>query len=181
MTGLHSFSFDWFTAHIPQFQRHLSHLRDTPCLAVEVGAHEGRSTTWLLDNVLTHEGARIVSIDWVLQPAFWSNIEASHGLEKTQFILGLSGEVLRTLPLGTADFVYIDGSHRTPDVLEDAVLAFRLLKRDGIMAFDDYHWNDPRFEHEGFPKPAIDCFLNAYKLRIQVLEKTYQVWIRRTK
>ncbi|HEX4078645.1 MAG TPA: class I SAM-dependent methyltransferase [Rhizomicrobium sp.] len=179
MSTSHAFSFDWFSGHIPKFQKYLAHLRGRPCAVIEIGAHEGRSTTWLLDNILTHENARIVTIDFSVQPPFWRNIEASNGLQKTQLYVGLSGEILRKLPLAWADFIYIDGSHGTPDVLEDAVLSFRLLKCGGIMAFDDYLWNEPKWGREGFPKPAVDAFLEAYRARIELLEKTYQVWIRK--
>ena len=48
--------------------------------------------------------------------------------------------VLRRLPLETYDIIYIDGSHATSDVLEDAVLSYRLLKPGGLLIFDDYHW-----------------------------------------
>ena len=36
------------------------------------------------------------------------------------------------------DLIYIDASHYAPDVLSDAVLAFKLLKPGGILIFDDY-------------------------------------------
>jgi Methyltransferase domain len=175
----HQFSFDWFTSHIPEFQKYLGHLRGQPCSAVEIGAHEGRSTTWLLENVLTHEQSRITTIDLRPQPCFWHNIEASKGLEKTQLLEGHSGEVLRTLPLASADFIYIDGSHSAPDVLEDAVLSFRVLKVGGIMAIDDYGFDDSRWKGEGFPTAALDAFLEAYQARIELLERNYQLWLRK--
>jgi predicted O-methyltransferase YrrM len=179
MSISHCFSFDWFSARIPAFRKHLEHLRGKPCSVIEIGAHEGRSTTWLLDNILTHSGARIVTIDPWVQNSFWRNIEASNGLQKTQLFVGLSGEILRRLSLASADFVYIDGSHSAPDVLEDAVLSFRLLKTGGIMAFDDYRFIDPRWKGEGFPTATIDAFLDAYKARVELLEKGYQLWLRK--
>jgi predicted O-methyltransferase YrrM len=70
------------------------------------------------------------------------------------------------------DFIYIDGSHEAPDVLCDAVLAFRLLKIGGIMAFDDYLWaenlpygKDPL----RCPKPAIDAFINLNFRKLNIL------------
>ena len=36
------------------------------------------------------------------------------------------------------DFIYIDPSHQAPDILTDAVLAFKLLRLSGVMVFDDY-------------------------------------------
>jgi len=63
-------------------------------------------------------------------------------------------------------------------VLEDAVLSFRLLKRNGIMAFDDFKWKD-RASPDGTPKLAINAFLRIYRRKITVLMKDYQVWIRK--
>ena len=36
--------------------------------------------------------------------------------------------------------VYVDGSHHARDVLQDAVLAWGLLRPGGYMIFDDYGW-----------------------------------------
>ena len=78
------------------------------------------------------------------------------------------------------DFIYVDGNHTTVEVLEDAVLSFRLIKAGGILAFDDYKWDDSRLRHEGLPRPAIDAFLKVYANKISVLSKGYQVWVRKT-
>ena len=36
------------------------------------------------------------------------------------------------------DIIYIDGNHEPEFVLEDAILSFRRLKKEGIMILDDY-------------------------------------------
>jgi hypothetical protein len=76
------------------------------------------------------------------------------------------------------DFIYIDGSHIACDVLEDAVLSFRLLKPDGIMVFDDYSWEffDNPLRH---PKIAIDAFLEIYANQIEVISVDRQAIIRK--
>jgi len=173
------FKADWFSHNIPHFERHLAHLRDTPCRALEVGTHEGRSTTWLLQNVLTHREARIDCVDICVQDNLWDNIKAAGGLQKVTLHRAASAEALRLLPLGAFDFVYIDGAHATLNVLEDAVLAFRLAKAGGVIAFDDYLWDDPTANQNGTPKPAIDVFLQVYGLDVEALEHGYQVWVRK--
>ena len=40
------------------------------------------------------------------------------------------------------DFIYVDGSHQAPDVLFDAVMAFKLLRKNGIIAFDRTLFNE---------------------------------------
>ena len=124
----HVFECDWFSGNIPWFRKYLAHLRGEPCCALEIGCHEGRASTWLLENILTHPDSRLTAIDMYLQERFWENIKSSGGLGKTQLLIKPSRQALRELPFCAYDFIYIDGSHWTIDVLEDAVLSFRLAK-----------------------------------------------------
>ena len=73
------FEFDWFSPNIPSFDKHLKHLRGTPCALLEIGCHEGRSSTWLLQNIASNEAARLLCIDLYEQPSFWANIKAAQG------------------------------------------------------------------------------------------------------
>jgi predicted O-methyltransferase YrrM len=175
-----TFTHDWFSAHERTFRRHLSGLAGAPCRLLEIGCYEGRATCWLLQNVATNADAHVTCIDSVRQPAFEKNIALAGGTGKLTFLHGLSRSALRGLPFGHYDFIYVDGNHTTVEVLEDGILSFRLLKEGGIMAFDDYRWDDSRLRHEGLPRPAIDAFLKSYKRKIKVLSKGEQVWIRKT-
>jgi Methyltransferase domain len=85
---------------------------------------------------------------------------------------------LRHLPLSYYDFVYIDGSHRAVDVLEDAVLAWRLIKQGGILTFDDYRW-EGAFDYTNCPKIAIDAFLEIYSGQFTFIREDYQVTIKK--
>lgn len=170
---------DWFTEQIPNFTQHLAELRGTACRAVEIGTHEGRATMWLLDNILTHPDSRLLTIDLKRYPRFAANLEAHPSRRQVVVGNGRSQRILRKLPTDSVDFVYVDGSHGTIAVLEDAVLSFPLLHVGGILAFDDYLWDDPRFNQNGTPKPAIDAFLTLYAGKIEVLSHGWQVWVRK--
>src|SRR5689334_22074915 len=37
------------------------------------------------------------------------------------------------------DVIYVDGSHARNDVIVDSILAWRLLRPDGLMIWDDYN------------------------------------------
>jgi hypothetical protein len=186
-----SFSKDWFSQHIPVWTGLLSELKGQPDIrALEIGSFEGRSTCWLLENILTGDGARIDcvdtfkggeehagrSIDWSnLRQTFEGNVEAWR--ERVSIHADESARVLRGLPAGF-DIVYIDGSHAAPDVLADAVLSWPLLKAGGIMIFDDYLWRqDPRPEH--CPRLAIDGFLRCQNGWFDVLHAAYQIAVRK--
>ena len=174
----YDFSQDWFTDRIPQFERFLQHLKGTPCRLLEVGSHEGRATTWLVENIATHPSAVIDTIDLHEHPTFRANIAATGSAQKVHLHLGSSARMLRALPFDAFDFAYIDGCHWTVETLEDAVLAFPLVRAGGIIAFDDYLWDDASPEQQCRPKEAIDAFLAVYGDKIELLHRRYQVWVR---
>jgi predicted O-methyltransferase YrrM len=173
------FEKDWFSRFEWQFERQLKPFAGTPCRVLEIGCHEGRATCWLLDNILTHPDSSITCIDFDPQPTFRTNIATRPNGHCVTLKVGLSRDVLRTLEPGTFDFIYIDGSHATIDVWEDATHSFRLAKVGAIIAFDDFKWRDWSIRSEGFPKPAIKAFLKIYRPKLQILAKNYQVWVRK--
>jgi hypothetical protein len=61
--------------------------------------------------------------------------------------------------------------------MEDAVLAFAVLKPGGIMILDDY--TDNKEHDNNCPKPAINAFLAAYANEVQVLHAGWQVILKR--
>jgi hypothetical protein len=93
-------------------------------------------------------------------------------------VTGFSQIELRKLPLESYDIIYIDGSHEADDVLEDAVLSHRLLKKGGVLIFDDYLW-----QLEGAsnvrPKPAIDVFYAFFKDDYDVVHNGYQLLLKK--
>lgn len=173
------FKYDWFSHHIPTFQQCLGQLTGKKVRGLEVGTLEGRSAIWLLENILTHPESRLTCIDIEEQPNLASNLMATGHKNKVDLIIGYSRDVLVQLAPDLFDFAYIDGSHSTCDVLEDAVLAYRRVRPGGIIGFDDYLWNDPDYNQYGTPKPAIDAFLEANAHKLEVLEYGYQVWVKK--
>ena len=147
-----NFTNDWFTSRIPGWTDILHELKGQPVYALEIGCYEGMATLWLLENILTSPLARITVID-----TFEGNKEHKTGEYKTSFkfteqlfkenikpfvekvtiLKGKSEKKLLQIK-DTFDFIYIDGSHVACDVMSDAVLAWKLLKENGIMIFDDY-------------------------------------------
>lgn len=80
------------------------------------------------------------------------------------------------------DFIYVDGSHEAPDVLFDALLAHRLVKVGGVIAFDDYLWSpneETEDDHYLLVKPAVDHYVNTYKRKVHVVQKfpLYQLYV----
>ncbi|BDU20399.1 class I SAM-dependent methyltransferase [Dyella sp. GSA-30] len=173
------FKYDWFTHRIPVFERCLAQFVGKKTRGLEVGTLEGRSAAWLLENILTHPESQLTCIDIEEQPNLAGNLMATGQSHKVDVKIGYSRDVLVQLSPHLFDFAYIDGSHSTCDVLEDAVLTYRRIRVGGIIGFDDYLWNDPDYNEYGTPKPAIDTFLAANAHKLEILEHDYQVWVRK--
>jgi predicted O-methyltransferase YrrM len=179
----YEFTQDWFTVRIPKWTEILEPFKGKPNLHyLEIGVHEGRSALWMLENILTHPTARITCLDiFVVKDTydrFLANLKLSGFEDKTTIIKGKSQTTLRSLPFDSYDIVYIDGSHVAPDVLLDAALSWDLLKRGGIMIFDDYMW-EWELPPQERPKIAIEAFLRIFKNELQVLHQEYQIIIKK--
>lgn len=172
---------------IPQF---------TPRRVLEIGSFEGRSTCYLIEN-LTAENAEIHCIDSFaggvehlpggffeaqmsqVERRFKHNIDLalsrSAGNVAVHVHKGSSDvEMARMLAGGMGayfDFIYVDGSHEAPEVLCDALLAFRLARVGGYIGFDDYIWQEPlpTVDLLRCPKIAIDAFVNVYRGKLKIL------------
>jgi len=132
-----------------------------------------------LENIAINENAHLVCIDAFEQPNLKDNLEASGRANRADVRIGLSRDVLRNLAPNSFDFIYIDGYHGQVEVLEDAVLSFRLAKLGCLICFDDYLWDDPVHNADGTPKIAIDAFTVIYRRKIEISEYGRQVWIRK--
>ena len=177
---------DWFSYHEKHWLQHFGHLAGKPGLqAVEVGSYEGRSACWLIQNLLTGNGSRLVCVEPFLEydgqeRNFDHNIALAGGEDKIVKLRGRSQQVLPFLPDESFDFVYVDGSHMVLDVLQDAAMCWRLLKPGGVIVFDDY-------EHVLFPDdfgmsagPAIRAFLSLLSGQYELLFQDWQVALRKS-
>lgn len=184
------FSQDWFSYSIPQWLAVLPDAKGRSNFrALEVGSYEGRSARWLLENVLTGEGATLDCIDpfigtvtpmpgapddmlerFLVNIAPWRERVTVHRGESWKMLRGLEGPY---------DFAYIDGSHWAADALSDAVLIWPLLSVGAVLIFDDYIWGGGEFPHER-PQLGIDSFLACYVGRYEILKKSHLVALRKT-
>lgn len=157
---------------------------------LQIGVYTGDATVWLIDNILTNRNSVLEDVDiWTgsdedeHKAMDWADIEQVYD-SRIAFRPNVikykmdSKEYMRSMEKVTFDFIYIDGDHTAEGVLQDAVLAWRLLKPGGIIAFDDYLWTDPRgVEYQ--PGWAIDTFVGVVKDESEVLVSNAQVWLKK--
>jgi predicted O-methyltransferase YrrM len=175
-----------------------------PRLILEIGSFEGASACYLIERCGSRHALEIHCVDtWEggiehnsagidmasVSERFRQNTKL--GVERAKFPVKLvehRGPSARMLPaLITAgyadrfDLVYIDGSHRAPDVLSDAVLSFQLLKVGGTLIFDDYLYADTSHDLLDAPKLAVDAFMNIYSRHMRLIySENSQVLARKT-
>ncbi|HJP93373.1 MAG TPA: class I SAM-dependent methyltransferase [Pyrinomonadaceae bacterium] len=196
LPGEYRFTVDSSSGNVKTWEKHLSRFAHQPDLEfLEIGSFEGGSACWLLKNILTDKSSRLTCIDtfdfagqgsyyfqdegsesMTIEDRFDFNIKQTGSAHKVRKLIGSSQEVLRGLPFSTYDFIYIDGSHKASNVLEDAVLSWPLLKKGGLLTFDDYEWNgDP--DPLNCPGIAINAFLNIFETHYVIIHKSYQLTI----
>jgi predicted O-methyltransferase YrrM len=196
LPGEYRFTADSMSANIKTWEKHLSRFAHQPDLEfLEIGSFEGGSACWLLKHILTDESSRLTCIDtfdfagqgsyyfqdegsesMLIEDRFDFNIKQTGNADKVRKLIGCSQKVLRGLPFSAYDFIYIDGSHKAVNVLEDAVLSWPLLKKGGLLTFDDYEWDgDP--DPLNCPAVAINAFLNIFEKHYTMVHKAYQVMI----
>jgi predicted O-methyltransferase YrrM len=163
-----------------------------PINYAEVGTFYGANVISVAETYAKHPDSKIVAIDpWTdysdypeyigkqesIYDLFMQNLRDCSLNERITVKRGFSNTILPTLEDDSYDIIYIDGNHEPEYVLEDAVLAFRKLKINGFLIFDDYGWGGPDLTKRG-----IDGFLNGYHKRIKVHGiKASQVFVQKIK
>ena len=183
------FSYDWVTPHTKEWEQDLEHLKGKPNVrGLEIGCFEGQSACWFLDNILTDPTSRLVCVDpfavsmasillRYFEARFDENVAASGAGDRVTKLIGPSQVVVRVLQPMQFDFVYVDGSHKVGDVLQDAVLAWTVLRPGGIVMFDDYALVDD--VSEGLmaraPGRALDAFMSILGSSATLIRKDWQL------
>ena len=151
-------------------------------MRLEIGVHEGRSSCWLLERILTHPDARAVDGRPVrfsggdsesdrekhtfgpnrpanLRQRFFENL-APHADQHRHFEMFSDEFFAQGLP-AQFELALIDGGHAGLQACRDLLHAWQRLKVGGRLVFDDYGWHgDFGFASDG-PRRAMDAFLCA--------------------
>ncbi|HEX9059563.1 MAG TPA: class I SAM-dependent methyltransferase [Clostridia bacterium] len=188
----------WFLGNREQWWDELRSYRDKPVKFLEVGCYQGQATVWNLKNILSHEKATMTVIDSFEggsdQEAFADDINGGKLLDtfksniapwanKVIIKQGMTYDVLPTLRKRWYDWIYIDAGHGADEVYSDAVLSWPLLKKGGLLFFDDYTWlwsymgiDKPETEN---PKYGIDKFLLEHQGEYEETYRLHQLHIKK--
>jgi predicted O-methyltransferase YrrM len=171
------FTNDWFTHNIPNFEKCMAAAPEKRNF-LEIGSYEGMSACWLLANGL-EEGGYLTCIDPFfndMRPVFESNIREATRLNQVVSIMQMTSYRGLAQLIGmkqTYDFIYIDGVHSPDGALTDACMSWGLLKKGGVMLFDDYQYpQEPT-------KDGIDAFTKCFAGQLEIIINNYQLAVRK--
>ena len=180
---------DWFSHNIPRWKsafRQAKITKDQTFRILEICSWEGLSAHFLLrlfplstftavdtwEGGDEHGGLTAVSL---AENRFDKNTSSFNGRvlkskgTSADYFLREKGENLFRI-------VYIDGSHRAEDVLNDASSGFALLEVGGLMILDDLLW---KFYDDVADNPAagIDSFLTSHTGRFRTVDVGHQLYL----
>ncbi|MBN8938638.1 MAG: class I SAM-dependent methyltransferase [Rhizobiales bacterium] len=190
-----SFSTDWTSRFFHTWASLLEARRAEPLEVLEIGSWEGRSAIFFLQYF---RNGRLTCIDTFLgstehllrdkwrvelphvEQRFDSNLAEFGG--RVQKIKDTSSRALARLGAEGRrfDLAYIDGSHRSADVLADATSCWPMMNPGGIVIFDDYEWTFFADEADR-PKPGVDAFLLRQAGQYRELHRDYQLIIEKAR
>lgn len=153
----------------------LPRYKDKPCVYLEIGVYEGCSARWMCDYVLTHPQSYMVGVDTWLQTSKRTPEEMEEVLARARFNLkphleaktpdgfprctlvrAMSADAVRMMVhragrwgirRGGVDVCMIDGHHSELAVLDDARFAIQLVKKGGLLIFDDVRNDKVKEDH----------------------------------
>ena len=182
------YAVDWFTEHIPYWERNLIGRFDPNARALLIGAYEGRCLIWLYENVLKGAKAHATVVDnWDYAPCtsersipVWNPGVRDTFVKNTapyrhklSIFDDLSLMRSNTKPF---DIVYIDAKG-SRHALEHAVLTFPMLVPGGVMIIQNYTHSK---EHDQrCPRMGIDAFADCYAPWIRVLRPGFHFFLQK--
>ena len=193
-----TFRYYWFDEWVrADWERLTQPLRGKRLQVLEIGCFEGASTTWILDNLMSHPLSTLTSVDTfelsmehkkgdnsgkydvaTLEDRFRANVAKCEQAGKLEVMKTKSEEALVKLREKGArfDFIYIDASHAAFDVLHDAVVSWPMLNLNGTMVFDDFTWKG--FMEDCYnPRIAIQAFLHCAAPELKSERVKSQIWV----
>lgn len=171
-----------------EFIKNTQGLKGTVNFALEIGAFEGLTSTYICDNLLKDKEARMIVID-PLTDEYLPNHEdnALFVGQYDRFVRNTRSYPIELMRMTSDkafkqagfkdyrfDFIYIDGDHRREAVYNDGANAFHCCRVGGHILFDDYKWRQETAD-------GIDAFIRDHSSFLEVVIKDYQVMIKKTR
>ena len=172
-----NFSQKWFLNNFEIFTFFLPKDKSLKFDYLEVGCYEGLSSFYVLSE---YKSVNAFFLDiWDMPNPNSKTLSPNFDLIEKAFDQNLSGFNFKKIKNDSVismrkllkenvhfDFIYIDGSHNGEDILSDAIEAFKILKVNGLMFFDDFLQHDDNRILQSYV--GIDKFLSLYSDYLEI-------------
>ena len=172
-----NFSNKWFLNNFDIFNFFLPKEKNSKFDYLEVGCFEGLSSFFVLSE---YKAVNAILLDiWDMPNPNSKTLSHNFNSIEKAFDNNLSGfnftkikddSVVAMRKLfkqnKSFDFIYIDGSHNGEDILSDAIEAFKILKKEGLIFFDDFLQHDKNRALQSYE--GIEKFLTLYSNYIKI-------------
>ena len=150
---------------------------------LEIGTFEGLSASFFLKYLKKSKLVAVDSLD--KKTSFYKNfIKNKKKMRSFKFYNISSNNFFKKYKKELFDIIYIDGGHDCIDVINDGKNSFKILKKGGILIFDDFLYeysnkNDIRKKIESdFVIGGILLFLSKFK-KVEILYVGHQIILRK--
>lgn len=155
---------------------------------LEIGCYEGLSSVFFADNFIDNQKSSLTCVDPFLtidnndhsnllqngeELSFDYNISNCKNTDKIIIYKVISDKFFENNKK-TYNLIYIDGCHECDFIKRDMENSFTILENNGIMWMDDYGGGDGIII-----KKTMDDFLEKYNGQYEIINKGYQLAIRK--
>ena len=172
------FSNKWFLNNFEVFNFFLPKDRNKKFNYLEIGCYEGLSSYYVLSEFnfinayfldiwdLPNSNSVTLSNNFnSIEKAFDENLsEFNYTKIKDDSVVSMRKLFRKNINF---DFIYIDGSHNGEDILSDAIESFKILKKGGLIFFDDFLQHDNNRFIQSYT--GIEKFLDLYANKIKII------------
>jgi len=171
------FSNKWFLNNFEIFNFFLPKDKNKKFDYLEVGCFEGLSSFYVLSEYnyvnaffldiwdLPNPNSKTLSNDFdSIEKAFDENLSGFNFIKIKDDSVTSMRKLFKQNK--SFDFIYIDGSHNGEDILSDAIEAFKILKIDGLIFFDDFLQYDNSRNIQSYE--GISKFLSLYSNYLKI-------------
>ncbi|MBD1162157.1 class I SAM-dependent methyltransferase [Pelagibacterales bacterium SAG-MED12] len=172
-----NFSNKWFLNNFDIFNFFLPKEKNSKFDYLEVGCFEGLSSFFVLSE---YKAVNAILLDiWDMPNPNSKTLSHNFNSIEKAFDNNLSGFDFMKIKDDSVvamrklfkqnkffDFIYIDGSHNGEDILSDAIEAFKILKKEGLIFFDDFLQHDKNRALQSYD--GIEKFLNLYSNYLKI-------------
>jgi SAM-dependent methyltransferase len=180
-----SLTFNWFGQNAQvwiHFFRKFN-LENKKINILEIGTFEGLSSSFFLKYL---KKSKLVAVDSLnKKTSFYKNfLKNKKKLKSFKFYNLTSNDFFKKKVRDKFDIIYIDGGHNKTNVIRDAKNSFRVLKKNGILIFDDllYEYrtasNKKKYIESDFVIGGVLLFLSKFK-NVEILYAGHQLIVRK--